>query len=143
MYFLFSQRIYMSRATHAQYSHLTLSKELTLCCFSLFDFLILLLLSLPYVRSQILTRGEDDLFFLLMTLWGLTGRHCLHLQPRRWRQYVSPKRWCLPTIPYGITTRKSNIVISPSIQNTVSTLLSNEAPANCFALFGPLTVTSP
>jgi hypothetical protein len=25
------------------------------------------------------------------------GKYCLHLQPRRWRQYVPPKRWYLCT----------------------------------------------
>jgi hypothetical protein len=27
----------------------------------------------------------------------------LHLQGWRWRQYVSPKRWYLPTSPHGVT----------------------------------------
>jgi hypothetical protein len=28
---------------------------------------------------------------------------------RRWRQYVSPKHWHLPTSPHGIPTQKTNI----------------------------------
>jgi hypothetical protein len=35
------------------------------------------------------------------------GTHCLHLQGRR-RQYVPPKRRCLPTSPYGVATKKTN-----------------------------------
>jgi hypothetical protein len=31
------------------------------------------------------------------------------LQPWRWRQYVSPKRWYLPTSPHDVTTQKTNI----------------------------------
>jgi hypothetical protein len=35
---------------------------------------------------------------------------CLHLQPWRWRQFISPKRY-LPTTPHGVTTQNNNIVI--------------------------------
>jgi hypothetical protein len=31
----------------------------------------------------------------------------LHLQPWRWRQHASPKRWLLPTNPHGDLTQKS------------------------------------
>jgi hypothetical protein len=30
------------------------------------------------------------------------------LQSRRWRQYLSPKRWYLPTNPDGVATQKTN-----------------------------------
>jgi hypothetical protein len=32
-----------------------------------------------------------------------------HLQPWRWRQYVSPKHWYVPMRLHGVTTQKSNI----------------------------------
>jgi hypothetical protein len=37
-----------------------------------------------------------------------------HLQPYRWRQYVSPKRWYTPTSLHGVTAQNNNIVIFPS-----------------------------
>jgi hypothetical protein len=33
------------------------------------------------------------------------------IQVWRWRKYVSPKRWYLPTSPYGVTSQKINIKI--------------------------------
>jgi hypothetical protein len=38
--------------------------------------------------------------------------YCVLLQPWRWRQYVSPKRWCLPASPHGVTTHKTNIIFT-------------------------------
>jgi hypothetical protein len=29
--------------------------------------------------------------------------------PWRWRQYVPPKRWYIPTSPHGVTTKKTNM----------------------------------
>jgi hypothetical protein len=37
--------------------------------------------------------------------------YCLHLQPWRWRQYVSPERWHLPTSLHGVRTQKNSIII--------------------------------
>jgi hypothetical protein len=34
----------------------------------------------------------------------------LDLQPWRWRQYVPPKRWHLPTSLHGAKTQKNNII---------------------------------
>jgi hypothetical protein len=34
------------------------------------------------------------------------------LQSWRWRQYVPPKRWYLPTSPHGVSTQKTNIETS-------------------------------
>jgi hypothetical protein len=33
------------------------------------------------------------------------GTSCFHPQNWRWGQYFPPKRWYLPTNPYGVTTR--------------------------------------
>jgi hypothetical protein len=35
-------------------------------------------------------------------------RNCLHLQPGRWREYISLKSWYLPRSPHGITAQKNN-----------------------------------
>jgi hypothetical protein len=40
----------------------------------------------------------------------------LHLQPWRWKQHVSPKRWYLPMSPHGITTQKNNVVIFTTVR---------------------------
>jgi hypothetical protein len=32
------------------------------------------------------------------------------LPPKRWRQYISPKRWYLPASPHGVTTHKMETV---------------------------------
>jgi hypothetical protein len=63
------------------------------------------------------SHGSENDDVLGLTPCGLIGRgqcfeevHCLHLQPWRRRQYVSPKNWYLPMSPHGITTQKSNIV---------------------------------
>jgi hypothetical protein len=47
--------------------------------------------------------GEDDDLVLMGcdTVWTL--------HPWRWRQYVSPKRWYLPTSPHGVTTQNNNV----------------------------------
>lgn len=42
--------------------------------------------------------------------------YCLHLQLLRWRQYVPPKYWYLPTIPLGVTTQKINVDKYASVQ---------------------------
>jgi hypothetical protein len=39
------------------------------------------------------------------------GKLTDHLQPWRWRYYVPPKCWYLPTSPHGITSQKINIDI--------------------------------
>jgi hypothetical protein len=44
-------------------------------------------------------------------------------KPWRWRQYVSPKRWYLPTNLHGITTQKKNINIYTSVRTSNLTIL--------------------
>jgi hypothetical protein len=57
--------------------------------------------------------------FQVVTPYGLVGRYqhfgetyCLHIQPWRWRQYVYPKRWYLPTSPRCVVSQ-NNIDTSP------------------------------
>jgi hypothetical protein len=33
------------------------------------------------------------------------------LQNWRWKQYIPPKHWCLPTSPHSVTAQKTNIDI--------------------------------
>jgi hypothetical protein len=40
------------------------------------------------------------------------------IQLRRWRQYVSPKRWHLPTSLHGEKTQKKNIIIITAVKNS-------------------------
>jgi hypothetical protein len=54
------------------------------------------------------------LFFWIITSCGLVGRYqrfggtyCLYLQGWRWKQYVPPKRWYLPTSQHGVTSQKT------------------------------------
>jgi hypothetical protein len=54
------------------------------------------------------------LVFGVVMPYGLVGRCfgemcCLHIQPWRWRQYVPPKRWYLPTSPRDVTALKTSI----------------------------------
>jgi hypothetical protein len=53
-----------------------------------------------------------------ISLWNVLSPSS-RLQPWRWRQYVSLKRWYLPTSPHGITSQRNNIyflwnILSPS-----------------------------
>jgi hypothetical protein len=40
------------------------------------------------------------------------------LKPWRWTQYVSPKRWYLPTSPHSVTTQKTNIDIFTAVRTS-------------------------
>jgi hypothetical protein len=40
------------------------------------------------------------------------------LQPRRWRQYISLKRWYLPTSLHGVITQKNIIVILTAVRTS-------------------------
>jgi hypothetical protein len=40
------------------------------------------------------------------------------LQPWRWRKYVSPKRWHLPTSVHGAKTQKKNIIILTTVKTS-------------------------
>jgi hypothetical protein len=42
---------------------------------------------------------------------NVSEKHSLHHKPWRWRQYVSPKCWHLPTSLHVVTTLKINIAI--------------------------------
>jgi hypothetical protein len=42
----------------------------------------------------------------------------LQLQPWRWRQYIPPKRWYLPTSPHGVTTQKISIDIFTAVRTS-------------------------
>lgn len=73
-------------------------------------------------KSEILKNGEEAGNFGCLccnTVWSdmqlpTSGRtNCLHFQSCRWRQYVPPKRWCIPSSPHGITI--PNIIIGISI----------------------------
>jgi hypothetical protein len=44
------------------------------------------------------------------------------INPWRWKQYVSPKRWYLPTSPHGVTTLKTNIDTFIAVSISVSCL---------------------
>jgi hypothetical protein len=55
----------------------------------------------------------------IMFLWGVTlcgfvGRY----RSWRWRQYISPKRWYLPTRPHDVTCQKSNIDIFTAVRTS-------------------------
>jgi hypothetical protein len=41
----------------------------------------------------------------------------IYLQPWRWKQYVSPKRWHLPTSLRGAKTQKNNITIHKPVHS--------------------------
>jgi hypothetical protein len=53
----------------------------------------------------------------------------LNLQPWRWRQYVHPKRWYLPTNPHYVTAQKTNIDIFTAVRT------SNLIPHYTIAMF--------
>jgi hypothetical protein len=67
------------------------------------------------------------LVFWVVTQCGLVGRYqrfggtyCLHLQPWRWMQYVSPKRFYRLTSPHGATTQNINIdILSMTSKNII------------------------
>jgi hypothetical protein len=44
----------------------------------------------------------------------------LYLQGWRWRQYIRPKRWYLPTSPHSVTIHNTNIDISPPWEPQIS-----------------------
>jgi hypothetical protein len=46
------------------------------------------------------------------------------LQPWRWRQHASPKRWLLPTNPHGALTQKNIIRIVTAVQTLISYVTS-------------------
>jgi hypothetical protein len=48
----------------------------------------------------------------------------------RWRQYVHPKRWYLPTSLHGVTTQKTNIVIFTAMRTS----------DNCITCFSHLII---
>jgi hypothetical protein len=49
--------------------------------------------------------------------WPLTCKVMLMLVFWRWRQYVSPKRWCIPT---SITAQKTNTDIFTAVRSQIS-----------------------
>jgi hypothetical protein len=63
---------------------------------------------------------------------------CLHLEPRRWRQYVSPKRRHLPTSLHGAKTQKYIIIIFHHYWSTSCAVQFNFRP-----LFGDTTLFPP
>jgi hypothetical protein len=38
------------------------------------------------------------------------GMYCFNLQPKRWRQHVSPKLWHLPKPPHSVTTQNTSAI---------------------------------
>jgi hypothetical protein len=69
-----------------------------------------------YMRFEVLTAVRMTMFWVVAPC-RLVGRyqrlgetHCLHLQPWRWKQYVYPKRWYLPTSLHGVISQKNYIV---------------------------------
>jgi hypothetical protein len=43
---------------------------------------------------------------------------CLHFHSWRWKQYVAPKHWYLPTCPQGVTTQKTTIDIFTAMRTS-------------------------
>jgi hypothetical protein len=87
----------------------------------------------PYIQSANFCVDtfyiQSIIYSLIPRLWDLRstwrqGWRCCsfgfrRLQPWRWRQYVSPKRWCLPTSLHGVRTQKHIIIIRLfSMKNT-------------------------
>jgi hypothetical protein len=69
------------------------------------------------VRFEVVTVVKMMMFFWVITPYELVVRyqrfgetHCLHLQPLRLRQYVSPKRWYLPMSLHGVTTKNISML---------------------------------
>jgi hypothetical protein len=82
-----------------------------------------------------------------LTPYSLAGRrfgetNCLHLQTWRWKQYVSPKRWYLPTSLFGVATQDNNIVILTAMRtsNPTKLLILQFSAIACCSL-RPLTLT--
>jgi hypothetical protein len=67
-------------------------------------------ISSPFSRLKIVIWAVR--YFLLADKYHRLGEtYCFCLQPWRWWQYVSPKRWYLPTSPQYFTTQKTKIDI--------------------------------
>jgi hypothetical protein len=73
-------------------------------------------------KSEVLKLMRIIILFWVLAACGLVDRcqrfvetcclhrQGLHLQPWRWRYYVSPKRWHLSTCPHGPKTRKNGTI---------------------------------
>jgi hypothetical protein len=69
--------------------------------------------------------SEMMMFFWVLEPCRLVGccqhigeKYCLHLKPWRWRQYIPPKRWHLPTSLHGSKTHKKIIIILTAMKST-------------------------
>jgi hypothetical protein len=68
--------------------------------------------------------------------------YCLHLQG--WRQYVSPKRWYLPTSPQGVTSQNIyifTVVRTSNIAMNHGSLICVQPVSSVFAMPGEVGET--
>jgi hypothetical protein len=79
--------------------------------------------TLMYISNfRVIHSCTEQLISLLMLVFWVV--RSFGLQPCRWRQYIPPKLWCLPTIPHGVATQKTiDIFTAERTSNLIYSLL--------------------
>jgi hypothetical protein len=66
--------------------------------------------------------------FLYTGCFGGTCYHHCHFLPRRWRQQVTPKYWCVSTETHGITSQKTvALIFTTMITSKLQQILSHQS----------------